>query len=606
MSFEQPDHENTFSEFISLVRDELHWGALIIGLASLALLFFGPHSRLLKRIPLPMPLLVVALGIALAQWFEQLGGMWAVTSDHLVETPVTSSLGDLAAHLQFPDFSRWLDPAVYKAAFTVAIVASLETLLNLEAVDQLDPQRRHSPPSRELIAQGIGNMTVGLIGGLPVTSVVVRGSVNVHSGAQTRLSAIFHGVLLLLSVAFLPQYLNMIPLSCLAAILLATGAKLASPKLFASMWNEGRYQFAPFIITLAAIVFTDLLQGILIGLAVSVAFILNSNVRRPIRQIVEKHIGGDVLKVELPNQVSFLNRAAVEHIFHRLKRGDHVLLDATESDYIDPDILNLIREFRDVAGPAHGVHVSLRGFRRKYQLHDDIRYVDFSTRDLQGQITPSQVLKILADGNERFRSGKLLHHDFDRQRSAAAAGQHPLAVVLSCIDSRAPVELLFDLGLGDVFSVRIAGNVVSPKVLGSIEYGCAVAGSRLLLVLGHTYCGAVTASVKLAGEGKTALESTDCRHLDSIVEEIQKSVDEATAQKFPIANPVEQAAIVDNVAWDNVVRTTRQVVDSSPTIARLVAEGRIAVVGGMYDIATGHTHFLVDQAIGALAWEVET
>ena len=187
-------------------------------------------------------------------------------------------------------------------------MASLETLLNLEAVDKLDPQNRESPGSRELLAQGIGNIIAGLIGGLPMTSVIVRGSVNVNFGSKTKVSAIFHGFLLLICVAAFPDVLNLIPLSSLAAILLVTGFKLASPKLFRQMWSEGRYQFLPFVVTLVAIVFTDLLIGIVIGLGVSVLFMLNSNLRRPIRRIVETHLDGDILHVELANQVSFLNR----------------------------------------------------------------------------------------------------------------------------------------------------------------------------------------------------------------------------------------------------------------------------------------------------------
>src|SRR5690606_33125563 len=179
--------------------------------------------------------------------------------------------------------------------------------------------------SRELWAQGVGNICAGMVGGLPMTSVIVRSSVNVNSGAKTKRSAIFHGLLLVVCVTLFPQYLNMIPLSALAAILIVTGYKLANPQLFREMWSEGRYQFLPFIITLVAIVFTDLLIGILIGLAVAVLFILNSNLRRPVRRIVETHLGGDVLHIELANQVSFLNRASLDKVLSEAPRGSSVL-----------------------------------------------------------------------------------------------------------------------------------------------------------------------------------------------------------------------------------------------------------------------------------------
>ena len=352
----------------------------------------------------------------------------------------------LARLLQWPDFSQWSNLAVYRAGAVIAAVASLETLLNLEAVDKIDPKQRTSPPSQELLAQGIGNVVVGLVGGIPITSVIVRSSVNIDAGGQTKLAAIVHGALLLVSVAFLPQWLNLIPLSCLAAILLVTGIKLASPTMVRQLWQEGRYQFAPFAVTVVAIVLTDLLIGILIGLAVSIGFILNSNLRRPIRRFVEEHLGGDVLHIELANQVSFLNRAALLRVLDDVPRGGHVLLDAQNTDYIDPDIQDLLRDFTKQAAPARGVEVSLLGFRNKYQLLDQIQYVDYSTRDLQNALTPRQVLQILSEGNERFRTGRRLTRDLGRQVRATAGGQHPLAVVLSCIDSRTPTELVFDLG----------------------------------------------------------------------------------------------------------------------------------------------------------------
>ena len=267
-------------------------------------------------------------------------------------------------------------------------MASLETLLNLEAVDKLDPQQRTSPASRELLAQGIGNVTAGLIGGLPITSVIVRSSVNINAGGKTKLAAVIHGVFLLVSVALLPVWLNLIPLSCLAAILVVTGVKLASPALVRQMWSEGRYQFAPFALTVVAIVVTDLLIGVLIGLTVSAGFILYSNMRQPIRRFVEQHLGGDVVHIELANQVSFLNRAALSKVLDEVPRGGDVLLDAQNTDYIDPDVLDLIRDFKEHTGPARGVEVSLLGFRSQYQLDDQTQYVDYSTRELQAAVTP--------------------------------------------------------------------------------------------------------------------------------------------------------------------------------------------------------------------------
>jgi carbonic anhydrase/SulP family sulfate permease len=596
MAFQQLDHETTFSELARTIGD-IHPGAAAIGLLSIVLLFVWGKWKPLKNFPVPAPLVVVLLGVGASLLFRQFGGAWVIEPSHLVQVPVADSLTGFFGFLQLPDFSQWANPAVYIAAVTIAAVASLETLLNLEAVDKLDPQQRTSPPSRELLAQGIGNVTVGLIGGLPITSVIVRSSVNINAGGKTKLAAVIHGGFLLVSVAFLPMWLNAIPLSCLAAILLMTGVKLVSPALVKQMWSEGRYQFAPFALTVVAIVLTDLLIGVLIGLAVSIAFILDSNMRRPIRRFVEKHLGGDVLHIELANQVSFLNRAALSKALDEVPRDGDVLLDAQNTDYIDPDVLDLIRDFKEQTGPARGVEVSLVGFRSEYQFDDQIQYVDYSTRDLQDALTPQQVLHILKGGHERFRSGRRLTRDLVRQARATAEGQHPLAVVLSCIDSRTPAELIFDLGMGDIFSVRIAGNVTSWKVLASAEYGCAVAGAKLILVMGHTRCGAVTAAVNLIGEVRTAAEATGCQHLDHIVRDIQQSVDPVTCWGVEQRPAAEKQSFVDAVARRNVLRVVERMRQESQTLDGLVREGRIVIVGAMYDVVTGDIEFLAENGM---------
>ncbi len=591
MSFSQPDHENTFSEFGELFRD-LHPGAAVIGLLSIVLMVFWDRCRPLKKSVFPAPLIVVMVGIGLKLFFQKLGGQWVIESSHLVQVPAAESVAGFVGFLRWPDFSQLTNPAVYTAGVTIAIVASLETLLNLEAIDRLDEQQRTSPPSRELLAQGIGNVVVGLIGGIPITSVIIRSSVNISAGGQTKIATIFHGVLMLVCVMFLPLWLNQIPLSCLAAILLITGIKLASPTLLKKMWREGRYQFIPFAVTIVSIVLTDLLIGILIGLAVSISFILHSNLRRPLRRIVEKHLGGDVMHIELANQVSFLNRAALQKALDAVPHGGDVLLDARQTVYIDPDVLDLIQDFRDRTGPARSVKVSLMGFRQKYQLDDEIQYVDYCDRDLQDRVTPEQVLRIFRDGNERFRSGHRLTRDLGRQINATAEAQYPLAVVLSCIDSRTPSEMIFDLGLGDIFSIRIAGNITSEKVLGSLEYSCAVAGAKLILVMGHTRCGAVTAAVNFACSPETASQATGCQHLDRIVDDIHHSIDMETCRRLSELSADEKETYVDTVARRNVLSSIETIIRESDTLNRLIREGRIAIAGGMYDVATGEIEFL--------------
>ncbi|MCD0461535.1 bifunctional SulP family inorganic anion transporter/carbonic anhydrase [Roseiconus lacunae] len=595
MSFAQPDHENTFSELVSMV-DDFHIGAAAVGLLAIGLLVLWQKFDVLRKSIVPGPLAAVLFGVSLHLFFLSLGGNWAIGPEHLVQIPVAESAADLSTFLTFPDIGAFLNPAIYVAAVTIAIVASLETLLNLEAVDKLDPLRRNSPPNRELVAQGAGNIVSGMLGGLPVTSVIVRGSVNVNIGAKTKVSTIVHGILLVLSVVFIPQYLNMIPLSALAAILLVTGFKLASPALFKQMYREGRYQFLPFFITLVAIVFTDLLIGILIGLLVSALFILNSNLRRPLRRVVESHLDGEVTYVELSPQVSFLNRGALDKLFSEAKPNSNLLIDATHSDYIDPDILSMIREFKDTTAPARGIKVSLRGFRDKYKLRDEVLFADYATRELKERITPDQVLMMLREGNARFHTGQRLSRDLGRQINATRLGQNPFAAVLSCIDSRVPVELILDQGIGDVFSIRVAGNIVGTKTLASLEYAVAVSGVKLVLVLGHTQCGAVTSSIEFVGRGDDVAEVTGCSHLGAIVNEVAASVSPEECQRAADLPESERELFIDEVVKRNVLLTAEQILHRSDAIAAAVVDGRVRVVGAVYDIASGKIDFFEDES----------
>lgn len=599
-SFQQPDKENTFSEILRLFRGEVHYGAIVVGFVSIAILIIWERTPRLKRLLIPAPLIVVILGVLINLFFMRLGQPWAITNaeKHLVSVPIANNLNEIVGFLTFPDWSQWSNGKIYVAAITIALVASLETLLNLEAVDRIDPRQRQSPPDRELLAQGVGNMVTGAIGGLPMTSVIIRSSVNINSGAETKLSAILHGFLLAGTLVALPQYLNMIPLSALAAILIVTGFKLASPKLFKQMAAEGRYQLVPFLVTLIAIVFTDLLLGVLIGLAVAAAFILNSNLRRPMRKTVESHVSGPVTVIKLPDQISFLNRASLEEALRSQPRGSRMILDASHTDYIDPDVLSLIKDFKEVTSPQQGIEVLTRGFKPRYGFEHQPLVVHHSTAESRAKLTPADVIQILIEGNRRFASGEILTRDPRDQLPATGQGQHPFAAVLSCIDSRAPVETIFDLGLGDVFSVRIAGNITSNGILGSLEYACAVAGAKLLLVLGHTRCGAVESTLALASEGKDAAAATGCQFLPSVVTEILEAVDSASLSEYSRRERDDQIALANDVARRNALHSLQTIYRRSTAISRLADEGRIALVAGLYDVGSGRTELYLEDAIG--------
>ncbi len=598
-SFVQRDGDNTFTALATaLVR--LLPGAAIVGFASLALLIAWDKSRLKKSL-VPGPLVAVLLGVAINEAFVLLGSPLAIDQSHLVAVPVlgTNGLG-LSGLVQFPAFARIGESAIWISGVTLAIVASLETLLNLEATEKLDPMRRPSHPNRELVAQGVGNMVCGLLGGLPLTSVIVRSSVNVNAGGRTRWSAITHGVLLLVSVLFLARWINHVPLSALAAVLIVTGWKLAHPTLFAQKWRAGWLQFVPFLATVLAIVFTDLLIGVLVGLFVSLSFVFGRNLRGGFRVIRESHVGGVVHRIEFGSQASFLNRARLLTLLGRFQAGDHVALDARQSDYVDSDLLSLVREFAQENAPARGIVVSLIGFQERYQLKDVVQYVDYTSREVQATLKPTQVLQILREGNERFVSGNRLNRDLARQVNQTKSGQHPMAIVLSCIDSRAPAELLFDVGIGDIFSCRIAGNVARGKALGSIEFACKVAGSRLVVVLGHTSCGAIKATCEFVGKGVDPA-STGMTNLSALTSVISDAVKDEMV-RTPNSDCCDPK-FADRVAVTHVGRMIDWMVANSPTVAQMLQKGEIGVVGAMYDVTSGKVDFLPQFARGVLAGE---
>ncbi|KAA9345900.1 SulP family inorganic anion transporter [Adhaeribacter soli] len=327
-------------------------GALIIGVVSLAIILFwdnvlAPKFSSLKLIPSALIAVFVAIGLNLL--FRNAFPGLLLQKEHLVNLPAINSTNALMSNLRLPDFSQLMNPQVYVVAITIAIVASLETLLSIEAVDKLDPQKRITPPNRELKAQGVGNLLSGLLGGLPMTAVIVRSSANLNAGAQTRISAVFHGVLLLLSLLLLSNILNLIPLSALAAVLLVVGYKLTKPVLYKMQIKLGAQQFIPFIVTILAILFTDLLKGIGIGLVVGVFYILKANYKSPYFFKKENYLGKEVIRLKLSEHVSFLNKASIVLTLDHLPAYSHVIIDGERSEVIDYDVLEAIQEFKTKA-----------------------------------------------------------------------------------------------------------------------------------------------------------------------------------------------------------------------------------------------------------------
>lgn len=324
-------------------------GVLVITLISLAILLvwdkvLAPKHKLFKLVP--GPLVAVIVGIIYQLIFSGSGSALEITGNNLVSVPVPDTPADFLNQFTFPDFSQLGNPQLYIVAITIAIVASLETLLSVEATDKLDPAKRVTPTNRELMAQGVGNTISGLVGGLPITQVIVRSTANVMSGGKTKVSAIIHGFLLLFSVVLIAQYLNLIPLGVLAAVLLIIGYKLANPKQFFVMRKLGKSQFIPFVVTVVAIVLTDLLVGILLGLAVGIITILiNSYKNSHFLHIEEESNGMHRIKMELAEEVTFLNKGAIQRELYSIPRNSYVTLDVTKTKSLDLDILEILDDF---------------------------------------------------------------------------------------------------------------------------------------------------------------------------------------------------------------------------------------------------------------------
>lgn len=361
-----------FSSIFSAFQD-IQPGILIITLASLTVLIAWGRIPALKRLKLvPGALIAVVLGVVINTLFILTGSPLAVGSDYLVSLPVPSSLDDLRGVFISPSFSAIANPSVWVVAITITIVASIETLLCIEATERIDPLKRFVNTNVELKAQGIGNLISGALGGLPMTSVVVRSSANANAGAKSKMSAIIHGLLLLICVASIPMLLNRIPMATLAAILLTIGYKLAKPATIKHFWEKGKYQFIPFIATLLAVVFLDLLKGVALGMVISVIFILRGNIKRAYYFRKEQYKNGDVIHVDLAQEVSFLNKAAIKLTLNSLPKNSKVIINASDTVYIAHDVLDLVHEFKMVNAPEKGIEVLLLGFKEAYQLENDI------------------------------------------------------------------------------------------------------------------------------------------------------------------------------------------------------------------------------------------
>lgn len=425
-SFMQQDGKNTFSELFDLVN-HIDMGAIIIATLSLLILILWPKVDALRKIKLVPPALVaVIVSVVLNEFFIRTGSPFAIGSEHLVSLPVPSTLDEFKNIVVLPDFTAITNPKVWIVAVTIAIVASIETLLCIEAADRMDVQKRYTNTNVELKAQGVGNIVSSLLGGLPMTSVVVRTSANSAAGAKSKMSAIIHGALLLISVLAIPAILNKIPLATLAAVLLLVGYKLAVPNIkhfahympkavnflvlaivvlivviknnsenlnliiavssvvvvvlayvvykwykdvdFSKIANRNQYLYFPFFATTIAVVFTDLLKGVALGMIISIVFVLKGNMKRAYNFRKEQYHDGDIIHIDLAQEVSFLNKAAIKSTLASIPENSTVIINASDTVYIAHDVLDLIKEFKKIRSKEENIKVKLVGFKKAYDL----------------------------------------------------------------------------------------------------------------------------------------------------------------------------------------------------------------------------------------------
>ena len=426
-SFLQPDGQNSFSEIFNIF-DHVQLGSIVIASISLLILILWNKVDVLQKIKLIPPALVaVIVSILLNEFFIQSGSNFAITKEHLVSLPVPTTLEEFKSIIILPDFTAITNYKVWVVAFTIAVVASIETLLCIEAADRMDALKRYTNTNIELKAQGIGNIVSSLLGGLPMTSVVVRTSANNDAGAKSKMSTIIHGVLLLISVLAIPVILNKIPLATLAAVLLLVGYKLAVPNIkhfahnmpkevnllmfsivatiigytnsvgvvvisvllavavlillycvykasnsieFKKKITRNQYIYFPFFATTLAVVFTDLLKGVALGMIISIIFVLRGNMKRAYNFRKEEYKDGDIIHIDLAQEVSFLNKAAVKTTLNSIPENSKVIINASDTVYIAHDVLDLIKEFKKIRAKEENIKVKLVGFKKVYELEN--------------------------------------------------------------------------------------------------------------------------------------------------------------------------------------------------------------------------------------------
>ncbi|MFB5649181.1 carbonic anhydrase [Leptospira wolffii] len=538
--------------------ENLRANVMAIGAVSLAVFILWDRYFAKKFKYVPASLVAIAVGTGGNFFLGEFLPGGNLSQDHLVTLPVFKNASDLFGQLDFPDFSFWRNSSVWALALTIALASSLESLLSIEVVDKLDEENRKTPMSRELIAQGVGNMVCGISGGIPITSVVVRGSVNAASGAKSKLSAVLHGVFIGVSVLLFPKFMNMIPLASLSAILVMTGFKLAKPSLFRQIFQKGYSQFLPFAVTIIATVFTNVLIGTFCGIVTSLIFVLYADHLNAIIR-VEDH--GKFRRIVLGENLGFFQKARIKSVLESQPSGITLEIDGTRNLHMDPDIRELIYEFRNSAHQKE-ITVILGGIAN---MQNDIE-------SLKKEM--SETYQRLLSNNETWVEERTAEDPefFSRH----AEGQTPQVLFIGCSDSRVPVNVITKTNPGEIFVTRNIANVVSVddmSLFSVVQYAIEALNVKHIIVCGHYGCGGVKAALK----GTTAgLIDNWITHIKDVYlkhrEELDALPDQAKEEKLIEWNVAEQ---VVNLYKTSMIQTA------------LKKYGFPEIHGWVYDIRTG-------------------
>lgn len=553
-------HFNTLT-MIKEAFYHLHFGGMTIGLLSLAMLIVWNY-RFSKRYPaLPIGLIVILASVLLEEaLFDYLGDGWALNDAHQVDIPILRDMQSFFAGIPQPDWSALKSWITWRTGLLIALVASIESLLSIEAIDRLDPYHRKTPESRELIAQGTGNILAGFLGALPVASIIIRGSVNIAAGATQKLSAILHGFWIVIALLLIPTWINEIPLATLAALLVFTGAKLTPISLWKDFWGRGWKQFVPFGITVASVFLTDLASGAFIGIFVSAGFILYNSYRFSAFRINDL---GTRKRIILGRNTSFFQKASLAEFFDDLPPGTTLEIDGSQAKHIDWDIIDVIQRFQEQA-PRKGITLVVGAIK------------EFSkTKENYMAEQETLYLKLMKNNKEWVKEQTDRDPNFFKNQ---AQGQTPNFLFIGCSDSRVPIETITKTNPGEIFVHRNVANIVSLtdiNLLSVIQYSVEVLNVRHIIVCGHYGCGGVRAAI-----GRKSLGL-----IDNWISAIKMSIRLNEAQLKHIEDPVafERKAIELHVLQQARNLHTMSVIQDSQK-----KFGYPKIHGLVYDLETGH------------------